>query len=77
MFPDREVVEYPTIVIRKDIPPNDFTFYTERLVGAYYLVIPHTSKEIFYIQMLTKNVDVFIPSEGDGLLLSSKALQDI
>ena len=77
MFPDRELVGNPTVVIRKDISPNDFIFKTEDLVGWYYLVIPHTSKEVYYIQMLMKNVDVFVPSEGDGLLLSSKALQDI
>lgn len=77
MFPDRELVEHPTVVIRKSIPPNDFTFKTEVLVGKFYLVIPNTAKEVYYIQMLMKNVDVFIPSEGDGLLLSSKALQSI
>jgi len=77
MFPNREIVEHPTIVYRQDIPPKDFNYRSDILVGSYYLVIPHTAKEVFYIQMLTKNVDVFLPYEGDGLLLSKKALQGI
>ena len=77
MFPDREVVEHPTIIIRQEVPPKDFTFITDMLVGTYYLVIPKTAKEVFYIQLLTKNVDVFIPADGDGLILTRKALSSI
>jgi len=77
MFPNRELVDRPTVIIRVEVPPNDFTFKTKVLTGLCYLVIPKTSKEVFYIQMLTQNVDVFLPSEGDGLLLSSKSLQGL
>tara|TARA_R100001129_G_scaffold90116_2_gene61363 strand:+ start:13217 stop:13456 length:240 start_codon:yes stop_codon:yes gene_type:complete len=77
MFVDREAIEHPCIVKKIDLPPNDFTFRTDVLLGTYYLIIPKTAKEIFYIQLLTKNIDVFIPAEGEGLLLSKKALRDL
>ena len=70
MFQDRSRVNNPTIVIRKDLPNKDFQFISEKRVGSFYLVIPRTAKEVFYIQMLIKNVDVMIPAEGDGLILT-------
>lgn len=77
MFADRKAIEHPSIVKKIELPPNDFTFRTDVLLGTYYLVIPKTAKEVFYIQLLTKNMDVFIPAEGEGLLLSRKALQGL
>lgn len=77
MFADRKAVEHPSIIIRIEVPPNDFSFSVDFLLGTYYLVIPKTAKEIFYLQLLTKNIDVFIPAEGDGLLISKKALQGL
>jgi len=74
MFQDRSRINNPTIVIRKNLPNDDFQFVTEKRVGTYYLVIPKTAKEIFYIQMLVKNVEVMIPFEGDGLILSCKVV---
>ena len=74
MFQDRSRINNPTIVIRKNLPNKDFKFVSEKRVGTYYLVIPKTAKEIFYIQMLVKNVDVMIPLEGDGLILSCKVV---
>lgn len=77
MFVEREAVEHPSVITRIELPPNDFTFRTDVLLGVYYLVIPKTAKEIFYIQLLTKNIDVFVPAEGEGLLLTKKALQGL
>ena len=57
--------------------PKDFTFISDLLVGTYYLVIPKTAKEVYYLQLLIKNIDVFIPAEGDGLIITRKALQGI
>lgn len=74
MFQDRSRINNPSVVIRKNLPNDDFQFVTEKRVGTFYLVIPRTAKEIFYIQMLVKNVDVMIPLEGDGLILSSKVV---
>jgi hypothetical protein len=74
MFHDRVRVNNPSVVIRKNLPNDDFQFVVEKRVGTFYLVIPQTAKEIFYIQMLVKNVDVMIPVEGDGLILSSKVV---
>jgi hypothetical protein len=61
-------------MIRQNLPNKDFQFKSEKRVGSFYLVIPKTAKEIFYIQMLVKNVDVMIPAEGDGLILSCKVV---
>jgi hypothetical protein len=61
-------------MIRQNLPNKDFQFKSEKRVGSFYLVIPKTAKEIFYIQMLVKNIDVMIPAEGDGLILSCKVV---
>jgi len=74
MFRDRLRVNNPTVVIRKDLPNKDFQFITEKHEGSFYLVIPKTAREVFYIQMLVKNVDVMVPAEGDGLILSCEAV---
>ena len=70
MFRERLRVNNPTVIIRKDLPNKDFQFISEKRVGTFYLVIPRTAREVFYIQMLIKNVDVMVPAEGDGLILT-------
>jgi len=46
-------------------------------MGDFYLVFPNTAKEIFFLQMLGKNIDVFLPSEGEGLLVRVKAIDTL
>tara|TARA_B100000963_G_scaffold334302_1_gene327381 strand:- start:854 stop:1093 length:240 start_codon:yes stop_codon:yes gene_type:complete len=77
LFQDRVPVENPTVLKKIILSNKDFTFTTDLLIGTYFLVKPKQAKEIFYIQMLTKNLDVFLPAEGEGLLLSKKALHNI
>ena len=45
--------------------------------GDYYLVIPNTAREVSYIQMLGKNIDVFLPVEGEGLLIKRGAIDSL
>ena len=75
MFEDRVELNNPTVVIREYVDEKEFTFLFEKRVGKYYLVIPNSAREVFYIQMLLKNVDVLVPQEGDGLILSAKAVE--
>lgn len=77
MFPDRLFVANPKVIFRENIPPNDFTFRKEICVGAFYLVVPQTAKEVAYLQMLGKNIDVFLPSEGEGLLVKRSAIDSL
>ena len=37
--------------------------------------ILNSAREVFYIQMLVPNVDALIPEEGDGVILSAKAIE--
>ena len=74
MFPDRILVSNPKVLIRVELPPSDFKFVVEVQLGHFYLVIPAVAKEVYYLQMLGKNIDVFLPTEGEGLLVRRKAL---
>jgi len=74
MFKDREPVENPCVMVRKEMC-KDFTYIVERMYGTYYRVIPNSAREVFYIQMLVPNVDALIPEEGDGIILSAKAIE--
>ena len=77
MFPERLLVSDPIVVIRKELPKNDFTFEHRRVEGSFFLVIPSRAKEVYYIQMLGKNKDVFLPVSGEGLLIRSKCLNGL
>ena len=56
---------------------KDFKFVSEMQSGAFYLVKPCVAREVYYLQMLGKNIDVFLPAEGEGLLVSCKAIDSL
>jgi len=74
MFEDKVEEDNPTVVIRKAVDTKEFIYASEKRVGRYYRVIPNSAREVFYIQMLLKNVDVLVPQEGDGLIISAKVI---
>lgn len=54
--------------------PNDTTAYKSvTLVGEYYRVHPLRWHEIQYVTALEKNVDVWAPMKGNGVILSKQA----
>ena len=69
LFPDKRKVCNPSVLLKHSISKNDFFFESKIKRGTFYLVIPHTAKEVFFLQLLGKNIDVFVPSEGEGLLI--------
>ena len=77
MFPDRLIGTDPWVLIRVELPPLDFKFVAEMQSGAFYLVKPCVAKEVYYLQMLGKNIDVFLPTEGEGLLVRCKAIDSL
>ena len=77
LFKQREVETNPTVLIREDYPhKNDFAFTKRILVGVFFRVIPNTAKEVFFIQGLAKNITVFTPDSGNGLILSPPCLKE-
>ena len=74
MFPEKELVTNPRVLTSVELPPKDFYFTSDRLVGEYYRVIPHTGREVLFLQMLGKNIDVFLPDSGGGLLIRRAVL---
>ena len=77
MFSKRILVNNPRVIIRIEIPPSDLTFRVDVVEGLYYLVIPNSAREVLYIQMLGKNIDVFLPVEGEGLLIKKAAIEKL
>lgn len=77
MFRGRILVLDPRVIIRVELPPSDFIFQVDKKEGYFYLVIPNTAREVYYIQMLGKNIDVFLPVEGEGLLLKRSVIDGI
>jgi hypothetical protein len=74
LFPERSIVKNPKVLIREEIPPSGFTFLMEKKKGEFYLVVPKTPREITFLQMLGKNIDVFLPVEGEGLYVKTSVL---
>ena len=71
LFKDKELIHDPKVIIRKDDPlKDDFYFSVKQLEGPFYKVSPTTAKEVFFLQALPKNVFVYVPAEGDGLIIT-------
>ena len=77
LFKDRYLVSDPRVLIREELPPLDFRFRVDKKDGEFYRVVPNNAKEIFFLQMLGKNIDVFLPPEGEGLLVRVKAIDNL
>ena len=69
LFLNREEVTDPMVVIRHTFSKHDFHFESKIIKGRFYLVIPNTAREVMFLQLLSKNIDIFVPSEGEGLLI--------
>ena len=77
LFKDKLLLQSPRVLIREELPPLDFRFRVDKKQGDFYLVVPSTAKEVFFLQMLGKNVDVFLPTEGEGLLVKASAIDSL
>ena len=77
LFRDKLLVQSPRVLIREELPPLDFRFRVDKKQGDFYLVVPSTAKEVLFLQMLGKNVDVFLPTEGEGLLVKASAIDSL
>ena len=69
MFKKRILVIDPKVLIREEVPPSDFKFIAILKKGDFYLVKPKVAREVYYLQMLGKNIALFLPTEGEGLLV--------
>tara|TARA_R100000654_G_scaffold6209_2_gene16477 strand:- start:2408 stop:2641 length:234 start_codon:yes stop_codon:yes gene_type:complete len=71
LFKNKELVSDPKVIIRKeDYEKNDFYFTINQLEGSFYRVNPSNAKEVFFLQALPKNVFVYAPAEGHGLIIT-------
>tara|TARA_Y100000994_G_scaffold223341_1_gene204158 strand:- start:901 stop:1128 length:228 start_codon:yes stop_codon:yes gene_type:complete len=71
MFKDKELVHDPKVVIRTEgSQEGDFSFEVKQLEGAFYRVIPTNGAEVSFIKNLKKNIFVYTPASGDGLIVT-------
>ena len=71
LFKNKELVNNPKVIIRKeDYQKDDFYFIIKELEGPFYRVNPSNAKEVFFLQALQKNVFVYAPAEGSGLIIT-------
>jgi len=69
LFKNKELVHNPKVILRnKD--DKDVSFVTKQLEGAFYRVIPSNAREILFLQGLKKNIFVYTPASGDGLIVT-------
>ena len=78
LFPNKVKETKPVGVIKVDLPDiNDFKFTKVELVGSFYRVGPKTGKEVDFLRCLQKNMDLFVPESGNGLLVSAKIIDQL
>jgi len=71
LFKNKELVHNPKVLIRdNENQKDDFSFSVKQLEGAFYRVVPKTGKEVMFLQSLKKNVFVYTPAEGNGLIIT-------
>jgi|TARA_R110000772_G_scaffold263638_1_gene383523 hypothetical protein len=70
LFKSKELVHNPKVLIRKDTKDADVAFDVRQLEGPYYRVFPANMKEISFIRTLKKNIFVYTPAHGDGLIVT-------
>lgn len=59
---------------RKNLTGDDFTFVAFVPNGVTVRVIPRTAEEVNFLANLSKNINVFVPESGDGLLVLGAVL---
>lgn len=77
MFKQRTLITDPKVLIREEVPPSDFKFNVIIKRGDFYLVKPKVAREVYYLQMLVKNVSVFLPVDGEGLLVRRSDIDNL
>ena len=69
LFKNKELIHDPKVIIRnKD--DKEVSFVIKQLEGAFYRVIPNNAREIAFLQGLKKNIFVYTPASGDGLIVT-------
>ncbi len=76
MFTQRHVVKNPSVLRRKDLFENRFVYKVTVTQGSYYRVIPNCWKEVSFLRLLEKGIDLEVPAEGDGVFVSFRALPE-
>ena len=69
LFKNKELVHDPKVIIRKK-NTEDVEFSIRQLEGAFYRVKPENMREILFLQGLKKNIFVYSPASGDGLIIT-------
>lgn len=77
MFKERVKVVDPLVLMRKSFSKVDFSFYFKEQKGIFYLVKPTNGKEVRYLQLLDKNISLFVPYESEGLLVRARDMQGL
>ena len=77
MFPNKITVINPWVMFRREIPPLDFKFVMEIKEGEFFLVIPSTSREVVFLQLLGKNIGCWLPASGEGLLIKCDSMRGL
>lgn len=77
MFKKRTLVRDPKVLIREEVPPSDFKFVVFVKQGDFYLVKPKVAREVYYLQLLGKNVSMFLPVDGEGLLVRKTDIDNL
>ena len=74
MFSQRQLIEDPLVLRRKELGDNRFTYRVTQVKGRFYMVIPSNGREVFFAQMLSKGITLEVSPEGDGFLIREDAL---
>ena len=78
LFPNKVRAVKPTAMVKVPLPDiDDFKFKKVELVGSFYRVVPKTGKEVWFLRCLQKNMDLFVHESGNGLLVSSKLIDEL
>ena len=75
MFKSKILVDSPRAIRRTSKPHEEFHCEIVDLTGKWYRVFPSTAREVFFLQMLDKGINIAAPDSGNGVLVRGDVLR--
>jgi hypothetical protein len=67
----------PEVIVPRPENLSDIKFGTEHVTGKWWRVFPRNGRDVALLAMLEHHYDKYAPADGDGVLISNRALDTI
>lgn len=77
-FPAKIAISDPQVILKEKYEHTDeFSFYSETIVGDFYRVIPMSAREISFFRSCKMREEIFAPAKGNGIIVRADVLDSV